>query len=339
MNLLFLWLAFLVCSLLILYSGSQLSRYGDIIAEKTGLGRLWIGVLLIAFVTSLPELATGLSSVLIFDTPDIAAGDIFGSCVFNMLILALLHLSHRTDPLSSRVQKSHVLSAGFGILLLTIVSFSLYLSKSSNGLTLAIAWIGLYTPTILFIYMVAMRLIFIYEKRSISAFAKEKAEEFQYSEISKKSSYIRFSLNGCIVVAAGVFLPEIGKSLAELTGLGETFVGNALIAISTSLPEIVVSVTAIKIGAGDMAIGGLFGSNVFNIMVLAIDDLFFTKGPLLSYIGLNHILSITSAVLMMIIAVIGLTYRADKKPLFLAWDAMAIVAVYFFNLFALYITR
>jgi cation:H+ antiporter len=92
MNLLLLWLAFTLCTLTILYCGVQLSRYGDIIAEKTGFGGLWIGVILLAFVTSLPELVTGLSSVIIFQTPDIAAGDVFGSCVFNIFILALLDI-------------------------------------------------------------------------------------------------------------------------------------------------------------------------------------------------------------------------------------------------------
>ncbi len=66
------------------------------VAEKTGLGRLWIGVLLLAFITSIPELITGLSSVLIFATPDIAAGAVVGSCVFNMLILAMLDIFDRS---------------------------------------------------------------------------------------------------------------------------------------------------------------------------------------------------------------------------------------------------
>jgi cation:H+ antiporter len=116
MNILLLWSAFLVCTLAILYSGTKLSKYGDIIAEKTGLGRVWIGVVLLAFVTSLPELVTGISSVVVFEAPDIAAGDVFGSCVFNMFIIALLDILERTAPLSSKVRQGHTLSAGFGIL-------------------------------------------------------------------------------------------------------------------------------------------------------------------------------------------------------------------------------
>ena len=105
MNLLLLWLIFLGCTSAILYSGIKLSKYGDIIAEKSGLGRVWIGVILIASITSLPELVTGLSSVIIFKTPDIAAGNVLGSCVFNMLILALLDIFDKSSPISSRVQQ------------------------------------------------------------------------------------------------------------------------------------------------------------------------------------------------------------------------------------------
>ena len=84
------WIQFAACAAVICYAGAKLSYYGDIIAEKTGLGRTWIGVVLMASVTSLPELITGVSSVALADVPDIAAGDVLGSCMFNILIIALL---------------------------------------------------------------------------------------------------------------------------------------------------------------------------------------------------------------------------------------------------------
>jgi cation:H+ antiporter len=336
MSLAMLWLAFVVCTSAIFYSGVKLSRYADIIAEKTGLGRLWIGVILLAFITSLPEFVTGLSSVIIFKTPDIAVGDIFGSCVFNMLILALLDIFERSSPVSSRVHQRHTLSAGFGILLLSAVVVNIFVSGYKIKAFDALGWIGFYTPLIIILYFVAMRLIFSYEKRSIAAFVKEKAEELRYKEVSTKTVYIGFSFNALIIVGAALALPEIGKSIAEITGLGQTFVGNVFIAIATSLPEVVVSITALKIGAGDMAIGNLFGSNIFNILILAVDDLFFVEGPLFSFISPIHIVCAVSAIVMMTIALIGLTYRAGKKPLFLAWDARGIVIVYIVNLVILY---
>jgi cation:H+ antiporter len=129
-----LWLGFIVCTSIILYSGIKLSRYGDIIAEKTGLGRAWIGVVLMASVTSLPELVTGISSVTYAGVPDIAAGDILGSCVFNMLILAILDSIYRVMPISAKAHQGNILSAGFGILLLSIVAISLFLGNTVSPL-------------------------------------------------------------------------------------------------------------------------------------------------------------------------------------------------------------
>ncbi len=133
-----LWIGFIICTLVIVYSGTRLSKYGDIIAEKTGLGRAWIGLILMASVTSLPELVTGISSVTYADVPDIAVGDVLGSCVFNMLIIALLDAIYRIMPISAKAHQGNILSAGFGILLLSIVAISLFLGKSISPL----GWIG-----------------------------------------------------------------------------------------------------------------------------------------------------------------------------------------------------
>ncbi len=104
----FLWFGFVVCTLSIVYSGTRLSKYGDIIAEKTGLGRAWIGVVLMASVTSLPELVTGISSVTYAGVPDIAVGDVLGSCVFNMLILTILDTMYQPAPISTKAHQGHV---------------------------------------------------------------------------------------------------------------------------------------------------------------------------------------------------------------------------------------
>jgi cation:H+ antiporter len=330
-----LWIGFIICTLVIVYSGTRLTKYGDIIAEKTGLGRAWIGLILMASVTSLPELVTGISSVTYADVPDIAVGDVLGSCVFNMLIIALLDAIYRIMPISAKAHQGNILSAGFGILLLSIVAISLFLGKSISPL----GWIGPYSLLFVIIYFIAIKLVFSYEKRQIAAYIKEMAVELKYKDILTKTAIINYSVNAVVIIIAATFLPKIGEGIAETTGLGQTFVGNIFIAISTSLPEVVVSISAVKIDAIDLAIGNLFGSNIFNILILAIDDIFFIKGPLLSFVNPNHIISALSAVAMTTIAIIGLTYRAEKKPLLLAWDSIGIVMVYIINLMVLYSIR
>jgi cation:H+ antiporter len=330
-----LWLAFIICTSVIVYSGARLSKYGDIIAEKTGLGRTWIGVVLMASVTSLPELVTGLSSVTFAGVPDIAAGDVLGSCVFNMLILTILDAFYRQMPISTRAHHGNILSGGIGILMISGVAVSLLAGPK----IFTFGWIGAYTLVTVFIYLLAMRLVFIYEKRNIAAYIKEVAVEARYKDISKKTAFVNYGINALIVIISAVFLPKIGEGIAESTGLGQTFVGNVLIAISTSLPEVVVSISAVRMDAIDLAIGNLFGSNIFNIFILAIDDFFFFKGPILSHVSPLHAVSALSAIAMTAIAIIGLTYRVEKKRLFLAWDSIGILLVYVSNLMLLYQLR
>ena len=330
-----LWLAFIICTAAIIYSGSRLSKYGDIIAEKTGLGRTWVGFIMLASITSLPELITGISAVTIINVPNIAIGDVLGSCVFNMLIYAALDVIYRPVPLSTKAHQGNILSAGFGILLLSFVAFSLVLEKQIGSL----GWIGLYSLIIMVMYFTAIRMVFFYEKRQRSLYVQERAVELRYKDVPMKTAMIHYSINGFIIIIAAVFLPKIGEGLALSTGLGNTFVGNIFIALSTSLPEIVVSISAIKMDAVDLAIGNLFGSNIFNLLILAIDDVLFIQGPILSFVDANHIISALSAITMIAIAIIGLTYRASKKPLFLAWDSMGIILIYIINLISLYLLK
>ena len=330
-----IWVQFVALTAIIFFSGSKLSKYGDIIAEKTGLGRTWIGVILMASVTSLPELITGISSVTIFDLPNITVGDILGSCMFNILIIALLDVLSGSVPISTKVDEGHVLSAGFGILLLGVVGITIF----GSAIFPPIGWIGIYSLIFIFIYFVAIRIIFSYEKTRIAKFVKEAVEELQYKDIPKSRAYKMYALNAGIVIGVATYLPYVGEEITKITGLGQTFVGSIFIAISTSLPEIAVTIAAAKIGAVDMAVGNLFGSNLFNIVILALDDILYTKGPILSYVSENHIVTAISAIMMTAIAIIGLTYRASKKPLLFTWDSIGIVATYLLSTLVLYMMR
>jgi cation:H+ antiporter len=330
-----LWLGFIICTGVILYSGTKLSKYADIVAEKTGLGRTFVGFVFLAAATSMPELINGISAVAVVGAPDIAVGDIFGSCTFNLLIIAFMDAFYRPQPIYVAARPGHVISAGFGILLLSVGAAAIFLS----GRLSPIGWVGPYSLVFVVVYAVAMRLVRHYEKRTLKAFHKEVAGEPAYAHLDKSMVYRNFALNAAVVVAAAVVLPKVGEGLAESTGLGQTFVGTIFIALSTSLPEIVVSVATVKIRAVDLAIGNVFGSNIFNVLVLAVEDLFFVEGPLFSYTDPHHIVPALSAIAMSSIAIIGLSYKAGKKKFFIAWDSLALMAIFALNMAALYLLR
>lgn len=108
---LWVWLQFVACAGVIGAAGFHLSRQGDAIARHTGLSGSWIGLTLVASVTSLPELATGLTSVTIAQAPNLAVGNALGSCVLNLAFLVLIDLLHRKEPVWRRANRGHVLAA------------------------------------------------------------------------------------------------------------------------------------------------------------------------------------------------------------------------------------
>ena len=320
-----LWIAaqFALCALLILASGVRLSRYGDVIAEKTGLGGTWTGLVLMAAVTSLPELITGVSAMTLYNVPDIAAGDAIGSCMFNLAILAFLDARH-PHPLSAHIHQGHVLSAGFGVLLLALTALAILAGDRAP----AIGWIGLHSLAFLVIYGFAVRTIFIFERQRMAQLAEELTGEIRYRDFTLARATTLYLANAAVLVAAAAYLPGVAEQFSTATGLDQSVVGSLLVAASTSLPEIVVSVAAARMGAYDMAVANLFGSNLFNIAVIGIDDIVYTRGSLLASVSPVHLATLGAAMAMTAIAIIGLTFRAQRKRYRLSWESIGILACY-----------
>lgn len=158
------WLELAACAALIGLAGPALTRYGDQLAKLTDLSRSWIGLVLIATATSLPELFTGISAVTAADAPNIAVGDALGSCVFNLVMLVLLDELSRNEPVYRRIDQGHILTAGFGVILIGAAGAFLLLSQSA--LEFPLLHISGYTPFIIAIYLVAMRAALTYQKRA-----------------------------------------------------------------------------------------------------------------------------------------------------------------------------
>ena len=327
------FLALVACAAAIGVAGTQLSRYGDVIGRRTGLGGTWVGVVLLATVTSLPELATGVSAVTVGAAPDIAVGDVFGACVFNLLYIVVLDFLVRGESVYTRARQGHILSAGFGVLLIGFAGFNVLIARDEPGW--AIGHVGAYTPVIVLMYAVAMRTVFRYETLNREEAA---AEAPPPGALTLGQALVRYAAAAAVVVSAGVALPFVGKSLAAQMGWQQSFVGTLFIAAVTSLPEAVVTVAAVRIGALDMAIGNLFGSNLFNISILALDDLLYANGPLLSKVSSAHAVSALSAIMMTGVAIVGLLYR-PKLRVFrtVGWASIVLFVIYLLNAYLLYL--
>lgn len=322
-----IWAKFAVCVLLIFFAGMKVAKYGDVIAEKTGLGGLWIGVILVAVATSLPELFTGISAVALLKAPDLTIGNLFGANAFNLLNLALLDIAYRHGPLLTAARSGHSLVAGLSLIMIAFPSACLLVSLFLSPL--AIGWVGIYTPVIFILYVLMARMILNYERQAQTQFYSDIEVAAKYENIPLKRAFLYYALSAIVIVGAGTWLAFIGDEMAEVTGWGQTFVGSLFIAFATTLPEITVSFSALRLGAVDLCVANMIGSNLFNMVIIGIDDIFYTEGPILAAVSQTHVFTALVVMLMTGVVIAGLMSRPQRKtPLRASWYSLALIGIF-----------
>ena len=322
------WVLFLVSALVIVVTGTKLSQYGDRIAEYSGLGRLWVGAVLLAAATSLPEVFTAASATLM-NEPDIAVGDLLGAGLNNMLILAILDLAYRGKRVWQQAAMEQLLLASLALTLTGLAGLLIMIQPS-----LAVWHTGLGTSAMTLIYVFGMRVVFRQEdmRRRNAQLGQIVAKETTVTPTSMtgelKRAVIGFTIMSSAILLAAPVLAHSAKDIAEITGLSTSFVGTTLVAIATSLPELVTSLTAVRIGAFDLAVGNLFGSNAFNMAALFVADVTYSKSPLLAGVKSTHAVTAFLVILLMSIAAMGIVYRAEKRFILVEPDSYLLIVGY-----------
>ena len=327
---LFVWGSFAALSALIALGGYHLSRAADGIAAHTGLARNWIGLVMLATVTSLPELIAGVSAVTWHDAPDLAIGDVLGSCVFNLAMVVLLDLLDRREgSVFGKVGPGHLLSSGIGILLLGFVGFGMVLAgKGFHGSVGPMSGVSLALPIL---YLVAMRVMFQREVAQ-AALANATASAPAPAEGTLRAWVLRYVFAASVVVGSGLFLPGTAKRIVTLMEWNEAFVGTMFLALATSLPELAVSVSALAVGAVELAFSNLLGSNLFNLVVLAVDDLLYRKGPLLAAASPVHVVTVFSAIMMTALVLVALIHQPKRRVLHtVSITSLGMAVIYLLN--------
>lgn len=319
------WVQFLLSAVVIVFAAYFLAKYGDVIAIRTGLGGMFIGILLMAGATSLPELLTSMEAVK-QNSPNIAAGNLLGSNGFNMLLLAILDLLHRSQRILRKAAMRHALTGGLAIMMISLV---LYLIAADVQVKLG--WVGLDSIIIIAAYIFALRLIS----------GDSKAEKMEPEEIPAEVpklwvGLLGFSLAAGVLIFITPYMVGASVGIAEITGLGTTFVGTTLVALVTSLPETVTTIAAIRMGASDMAIGNLFGSNMFNMFALGLTDLFYTQGKFLGTIDPAFMLVGMFGLLMTAIGLVGNLAKLERRFWFIEINSFLLFLLYFSGMWLLY---
>ena len=266
------FLALLLAAALVFVFAARLARHADAIAEGTGLGGLWIGSALLAAATSLPEVLTDVNAALL-DAPDIGVGDLLGSTLANMLILAVLDLVFAGRRVLHSVGADHARLGMVGIVVTAMAGLAI-----ATGGWGRLGHVGFETPAIVAVYLGAIRRL--YRGLPTGPVPAPGSPLDDRGGIRRPIVGFALAAGGLLVVTPLVVLAA--EAFAEASGMTETFVGTLLVGLTTSFPEMAATVSAVRLGALDLAVGNIFGSNAFNMTILLLMDLVYARGPVLA---------------------------------------------------------
>ncbi|WP_422122724.1 sodium:calcium antiporter [Planococcus sp. X10-3] len=317
---------FLIAGIITVYASIKLSEYADVISEKTAMGGMMVGTLLLAGATSLPEVSTSFSAAAIGNA-DIAVGNMVGSNLFNLFILAGFDFLLRKRRILDRASRNNIYTALLGILLTVLVIMALWLRIDTQ-----ILGVGLDALIIAATYIIGM--VVINKLPSLDPEAEAAAEEEEpdnpSATLSPKGAIVRFIIAALVILGAGTALSITGDQIAIITGIGSSFIGSFLIAAATSLPEAIAVFVALRLNNVNMAVGAILGSNIFNMIILALSDPVYRDGNLIAAAtpGATMIIA-TSVLIMSLLALYSQIRKNSASVMTYALPSLIIVIIYF----------
>lgn len=309
-------------------AGVTLAGAADEIATRTGMGGLLVGLLLAAAATSLPELVTVISAGAA-DAPDIAVGNVFGACLANMAILAIVDLLHRRRVLLASVELGHARLAAVAIALLAVAVVGI---STPEGITLG--WVGFDTVIILAGYLGATAWFrrSPYSARLVTPGPLPQPsrgrEQVGIGSREVRPAVVRFGLATGAILVSGPLVALSGEGIADQAGISQALVGVILVALATTMPEFVVVLGAMRLGAHDLAVGSLLGSCAFNTVLLFCGDVAYTQGPLLSSVDPAQAVAGAGAIGLIAVAMMILIQGEETRIRRLEPDALFLLGAY-----------
>ena len=290
----------LIIGFIILIKGADVFVDGaSAVAGNFKVSKMLIGLTIVAFGTSAPEFAVSVKSLLA-GSGDIVLGNVIGSNILNIvLILGVSAMFHSLNVKNNTVKKELPITLLITSLFAVLISDNLFDKNVVNSFTRS-------DGVVLLLFF----LVFIYYLISM---ARHKIDEDQDTKYMSMSKAFLFTIGGIIAIVLGSnFVVDSASILAKEIGISEKMIALTIIALGTSLPELVTSVTATRKGEYDIAIGNVVGSNIFNIgMVIGIPVTLFGG---ISKITFNYIDLIVMVVTAFLLFVFSFNDRKiDKK--------------------------
>lgn len=294
-----IYLLYLLLAAIVVGLSIKISHYVDLIDKTTDISGAFIGGVMLAAVTSLPELFTSLSATAFLGKPELVIGNILGSNIFNLTVLATLIVIMYKKVNHAFISKSHTIVAGWLVATYGLLAFPICLNTDATlfGVSAVSLIIGV-------IYMLC-----------IQTMAKDTQAKVKgitvYTKLTTKQLFTRFSLFSVLLVITSIGITYVSDLVAIKLNLDVTLAGALLLGIATSLPELASCIALVKIGNFNAMVGNILGSNIFNLFILLIADVTFRTGSIYTSNQQSYNLVFFGAI--SIIAILGILIAKTFK--------------------------
>lgn len=339
-----LWLniaLFTIAALAVWRAGTRLSAYAEVISDRTGLGKAFTGALLLGGITSLPEIAAGVTAAAIGNAP-LAVNNVLGGITMQVALLAVADRVVRARPIASLIGQSAVMLQGsLLILVLALTTVVIVL----NDLPLWRGGIG----SLAIAALVLLCFFMIQRHRqggtwrpvedSPAAAPRQSHRREQVQSYTRRRLIGSAVAAGAVILIGGFVLANTADALARQTGLGANLAGFVLLAIATSLPELSTTIAAVRLGQYDMAFSNILGTNLLDVSFLLLIDLTYAGGPVLNEVADFSAISAVLGIAVTTLYMVGFIERRTNTVARLGIDSLLVLCVYLGGLFVLFSIR
>jgi cation:H+ antiporter len=339
---------FAVAAAVVWAAGARIIRYANAISSKTGIGHSTLGVLLLGGITSLSEVGVVVTSAAT-GTGHMAVNNLLGAIFAQIAMLAIIDQMIGRNALTSALPDPKVMAqGGLNILLLAIAAAGVVVGDRAFLGAGIWAWIcgAAYVSSIYILSRAKGSKAWIAAEQGRTdhrldrqlADAQEKVNR-EFADRSLPRLVVGTAALALVILVAGYLLSHTGDALAQRTGLGGSFVGFVLLAFATSLPELSVSIAAVRTGLYTLAIADILGSNLINVGLILVIDLVGVGDPILNQVGAFSIFGALLGIVLTAFFVIGMAERGDKTILRMGYDSAAVLVCYSAGLIVLFSLR
>ncbi len=321
-------IVFIISAAVIAFVGVRLTRAADQLADLTGMGEALFGAIFLGGVTSLPGIVTSVTAA--FNLyPELAVSNAIGGIAAQTVFLSIADISYTKANLEHAAASFANLMQG--VMLIVLLSFIILLT---TGPELDIFGVHPGSVILLLAYVAGTKLISSAKKvpmwrpRDTIYTVEDVPQDDNLNKLSLKKTIFVFLFLALVVAIAGYAVAKTGIVISESTGLSATLVGSLFTAIATSLPELIVSVAAVRQGAVTLAVANVIGGNTFDMLFIAFSDFAYLKGSIYHALSANQEFIISMTIIMTSITLLGLLHRQQKGPIKIGWESLLVLIIF-----------